>query len=85
MMLLTVTAPDSAKALRAFWSKLIVLPCGTTTASTLFLSGTTPVMAVLLVKPQLAGLNHSPLAPPTQVTESRTVMSPVKPVGLAKL
>ena len=53
----------------------MLVPCGTSTAATLFLSGTTPVKAVLLVKAQLAGLNHSPVLAPTQVTELWRVTS----------
>ena len=56
---------------------MIVLPAGTTTEATLAKSGTTPVNAKLLVKAQLAGLNQSPKAPPTQVTESRWVIAPL--------
>ena len=53
----------------------MLLPCGTSTADTLYLSGTTPVMPVLLVMAQLAGLNHSPVLPPTHVTELWRVTS----------
>ncbi|BDU53063.1 hypothetical protein LINBF2_12980 [Limnohabitans sp. INBF002] len=50
-------------------------PLGTSTVLTLFKSGTTPVSDKLPVTAQLAGLNHSPVAPPTQVTESKRVTS----------
>ena len=56
--------------------KLTVVPVGMTTVATLAKSGTTPVRVVLLVKAQLVGLNQSPVVPPTQVTESRCVISP---------
>ncbi len=79
-MLSTSTMPDMVPALRpaTLSSKLMaapLTPLGTSTVRTLFKSGTTPVTLKLPVTAQLAGLNHSPDAPPTQVAESKRVTS----------
>jgi hypothetical protein len=78
--------PDNAPALRPakLSSKLMAAPptpLGTSTVRTLFRSGTTPVNVKLPVTAQLAGLNHSPDAPPIHVTESnRVTLADVLPV-----
>ena len=86
VMLSTNTMPDMVPALRpaTLSSKLMAAPLkplGTNTVRTLFKSGTTPVRFKWPVTAQLLGLNHSPEAPPTQVTESKRVTSAeVEPV-----
>ena len=66
-----LTVPVWAVPLRPATESLnvTVFPLGIITAETLLKSGTAPVTLVLLVNAQFVGLNQSPVAPPTQVTD----------------